>query len=178
MNESPTGLVIPFPLLETKIGAFRQQAIQPTTFNLMAHLTIIFPFMPLNQLTSAASSKLEMLFKETDPISYTIDGLGRFPEVLYLKVADERPFIHLIRSIETAFPDYPSFGGQFQDIVPHITIAKNENIDQSEAEFRSKFPNLLPLSGICREVWLINNIESSYQMHTTYQLGSGETHDN
>ena len=176
MKNTPTGLVLPFPKLEHHIAEFRREAILPTMYGLMAHLTVIFPFMPQDKVTTAVSQTLTSLFQQIEPIAYTLDGLARFPGVLYLKMVDERPFIHLIQAVEQAFPAYPSFGGEYDTIVPHVTVAKtddNQALEHLEARFVKQFPNLLTVSGCCGEVWLIEKVGDNYQKQTTFQLGMG-----
>ncbi|MEM7332627.1 MAG: 2'-5' RNA ligase family protein [Chloroflexota bacterium] len=177
MDNAPTGLVIPFPDIEQAIGAYRRAFILPTTFGLMAHLTVIFPFMPRNEMTTAVTETLQALFYQIPPIEYTISGLATFPQVLYLEMDDERPFIELIQAVEREYPKYPSFGGQFESIIPHITIAKNETISQSEAEFLKNSPQFLPVAGVCRTVWLIEKRGDNYQMTHSFQLGIGDLHE-
>ncbi|MEV6013635.1 2'-5' RNA ligase family protein [Streptomyces sp. NPDC051976] len=51
------------------------------------------------------------------------ESCGRFPEVLYLVPAPDRQFRRLTQAIADRWPETPPFGGQFTDVIPHLTIA-------------------------------------------------------
>lgn len=57
----------------------------------------------------------------------SLTEVKRFPDVLYLAPSPREKIIELINIIASAFPKYPSYGGKFPEINPHLTIAQSED---------------------------------------------------
>jgi len=51
--------------------------------------------------------------------------LDRFPGALWLAPEPAQPFARMIEALMGRFPDYPPYGGAFNEIVPHLTVAQS-----------------------------------------------------
>lgn len=88
-----------------------------------AHITILFPFMPPGTIDDAALTKLGDLFAEVSRFRFVLDHTDWFgDEVLWLAPRDPVPFRALSQRVFRAYPEFPPFEGQFDDVVPHLTI--------------------------------------------------------
>lgn len=122
-----------------------------------AHITVLFPFVPVTQLDQACK-KLTELCADVAPFDVTLSGYGHFPTVTYLKPADPAPIKALYRRIFAAFPDYPPYHGAFgtEDVVPHMTIGEfGSEIERAAATF----PPYEPISFRVRNLHLIIGVE-------------------
>lgn len=88
-----------------------------------AHITVLFPFIPPETVDPVALAELEHVFAAASRFSFQLDHTGWFrEEVLWLAPRDPGPFRALTRRVYQAFPAFPPFGGQFGDVVPHLTV--------------------------------------------------------
>jgi len=139
-----------------------------------AHITVLFPFVPLDDL-DAACWKLRDICADVPPFDLTLDGYGHFPTVTYLKPADPEPIKAIFRRIHAAFPDYPPYRGAFggDDITPHMTVGEFK----SEAErVKVVFPPYVPLTFEVRRLHLIIGVEREpipWVTHDVIPLGKG-----
>jgi cell wall assembly regulator SMI1 len=49
------------------------------------------------------------------------------------------------------WPDHPPFGGQFEDAVPHLTVAQGQDeaaVEQAEADLRTGLPVVARVSAV------------------------------
>jgi hypothetical protein len=54
-------------------------------------------------------------------------------DVLWLEPKGDAPFRSLPESVHREFPNYPPFGDQFEDVVPHLTIAARCPLPQMQS---------------------------------------------
>jgi 2'-5' RNA ligase len=97
---------------------------------LRPHITVSYPFVPFAEL-DAACDRLRQICATIAPFDLTMDGYGRFPNVIYMRPADPAPVRAVYEQIFAAFPDYPPYDGRFgTDLVPHLTIAQFDPAQQ------------------------------------------------
>lgn len=130
------GLAVLFPELDPLLDPIRQGRDPSAAQGLGAHVTVLFPFQAPNP---PARRALAAICAKTPVFEVTFPQLGRFPKVLYLDPDPAAPFIDLTQAVWHAFPSCPPYGGVFDGIVPHLTLAQG-------TEARDLTPDLpLPL---------------------------------
>jgi 2'-5' RNA ligase len=87
-----------------------------------AHVTLLFPFIPVANLRPAIRSALASIAASVAPFDVRFADVGRFPGVLYLAPEPAGPFRALTASIVSRFPDFPPYAGAHADVVPHLTL--------------------------------------------------------
>ena len=96
-----------------------------------AHVTILYPFMPPGELDPAARRVLAGIAATVEPFDVRFAAVGRFPTAVYAAPEPSEPFVRLTEAIVAAFPAFPPYGGAFDEIVPHLTIAESVDADQA-----------------------------------------------
>ena len=89
-----------------------------------AHVTILFPFVPASELDDDHRASLAEIARRHQPFDIAFRRVGRFPAVVYLAPEPSAPITALIEAIATAHADYPPYGGMFDEVVPHLTVAE------------------------------------------------------
>jgi 2'-5' RNA ligase len=90
--------------------------------------------------------------------------------VLWLAPDPEAPFVELTARAAEAFPDYPPYGGQFTDVVPHLTIGDNGAPEQMAAAARSLMPDL-PISATADAITLmVERPDRGWQVRARFPL--------
>ena len=119
-----------------------------------AHITVAYPFKPWARLDDGDLSVLTALCRSTPAMEVTFSRTGWFgEEVLFLEPDDPAPIVSLIRRVQQAFPDYPIYGGTFDDLHPHLTVGHGSDGSGLRAIEREVAPHL-PVSQVVDEVQL------------------------
>lgn len=120
---SHSGLIIEVPEAEPAVRRHRERLDASAPLGACAHITVLFPFMPPETIDTAALTELGQLFGEVSRFQFRLDRTDWFgDEVLWLAPRDPGPFRALTQRVFRAFPAFPPFEGQFDDVVPHLTI--------------------------------------------------------
>jgi hypothetical protein len=107
-----------------------------------AHITLLYPWMPPVLIDEKVRAELASLFAGFPIFDFSLK-LGWFGrEVLLLVPEDPAPFIRLSRAIISRWPEFPYYGGEYDDIEPHVTLAYGDESSLSElaAEVASQVP--------------------------------------
>ncbi len=107
-----------------------------------AHVTIIFPFMPPEDLDPGVRHALAQIAADHEPFDVRFAGLGRFPGLVYAAPVPSAPFVHLTEAVVARFPDFPPYGGAFDEIIPHLTVAESTEapLDDVATEAEAALP--------------------------------------
>lgn len=168
-------LVVIVPEVEPLVGELRAKHDPIAALGLPAHITINFPFIPGLDPTADTLDRLRKTFAEAQPFSFTLDHIGRFPNVVYLAPAPSAPFVQLIQQIADEFPESPPYGGQFDDITPHLTIASSSDTDllaSVERAFSDAASAHLPLKATASQVYLMDDTCGRWQKRVSFDLGA------
>jgi 2'-5' RNA ligase len=118
-----SGLIIEVPEAEPAVRDHRERLDASAPLGIPAHITVLFPFMPPETIDTAALTGLGELFAEISRFRFLLDHTDWFgDEVLRLAPCDPGPFRTLTQRVFGAYPAFPPFEGQFDDVVPHLTI--------------------------------------------------------
>jgi 2'-5' RNA ligase len=90
-----------------------------------AHVTLLFPFVPVSSLVPGVRRDLADVAARFAPFDVRFGRVGRFPGVVYLAPEPAATFTALTAAIVTRFPAYPPYGGAFDEVVPHLTLTES-----------------------------------------------------
>lgn len=169
-------LVVPVPEAEPLVGRFRAAYDPIASLGLPAHITINFPFVPGVDPSADTLSRLRKIFAAAEPVSFTLDGIGRFPNVLYLKPVPTAPLVHLTEQIAKQFPESPPYEGKFDTIMPHLTVASSsdsELLESVERSFSNAASSHLPINAVADRVWLMDDTAGQWEQRHSFSLGIG-----
>lgn len=138
-----TGLVLTVPAADPVVGDWRARFDPSAAAGMPAHVTLIYPFKDSDALTAADRETLAALFARFPPIELGFSAASRAPEadILWLEPKSPARLLRMIDAVVAEFPDYPPFGGAFETVIPHLTIAHADaaTLARIEAE----------LAGVC-----------------------------
>lgn len=125
-----SGLIIEVPEAEPAVRQHRERLDASAPLGIPAHITVLFPFMPPEMIDEAALTRLAELFAGVSRFRFVLDHTDWFgDDVLWLGSGDDRLFRTLTQRVFSAYPAYPPFEGQFDDVVPHLTIGHGQPLD-------------------------------------------------
>jgi 2'-5' RNA ligase len=147
------GLIVPVPEAEALVQAWQARYARGAQPGVPAHVTLLFPFLTLDQLDAAGLADLHALFGGTPSIRATFGEVGLFPEVAYLKPEPRDWFVRLTEALSRRFGLLP-YGGIHAEIVPHLTVAMYDDPAALAAIAEALVP-ALPILTTVREAWLM-----------------------
>jgi 2'-5' RNA ligase len=169
-----TALIARVPEAEPFIGRFRERFDPPARRNVPAHVTILYPFMSPDEVDDEVLETLRALVAAVPAFGFRLADTRRFPVgSLYLAPEPGTSFSRLTNDVHHAFPDFPPFGGKFDTVIPHVTVAHGDAQTLAEVDIQLRIA--LPPGGIaarCAEVVLIENTTGVWQPVRSFPLGA------
>ncbi|MCW2755248.1 MAG: hypothetical protein JWR52_994 [Marmoricola sp.] len=169
-----TGLVVPVREAETLV---RQRALQiqpellPQDRSVAAHITLLVPFLPRERIDDGVISDLARFFSDVTTFRFALTEVCQFPGgITYLAPDPAAAFRRLTLELHRAFPEFPPYGGAFDDVVPHLTVplAPGEDTDS----LRVALERTLPLQAQAIEATLVHVEEGGTHVIATLPFGT------
>jgi hypothetical protein len=150
-----TALVVLVPEAETAVGRLRLELDPVARLGVPAHVSVLYPFMPAAAIDENVTARTAALFRSTPAFAHKLFRSDWFGErVLWLAPDASEEFRLLTARVWRAFPSYPPYGGQFDDVVPHLTIADRGPVETMRAAEQA-IQSHLPISAVARAVSLM-----------------------
>jgi hypothetical protein len=168
-----TALLVPIPKVEPFVSSFRNKYDPSAVKGVPAHVTVLYPFKPPSEITPEVVQTLSELFGAEMLFDVTFSRTGRFPEVLYFSPEPVETFQNLTQKVADQFPDTPPYGGQFAEVIPHLTIAHvsdEKQLQEIEIAFDHIIKDHLPIRAQAKEVLLMDNESSTWQVRHRFRL--------
>jgi 2'-5' RNA ligase len=175
MNPVESALVVTVPEAEPLVERFRSQHGLPAAPGLPAHVTVLYPFKPPQELTTGVVRRLRELFLTLPAFTTSFREARQFPGVLYLAPEPAEPFRRLTEALAECFPETPPYGGEFTEIVPHLTVAHDSDPQrflELTAAFERAAQDALPIRVRVTEVTLLDNERGDWQVRDRFALGA------
>jgi 2'-5' RNA ligase len=172
-----TALLVPIPEAEHLVAPWRERYTLDARKGIPAHVTVMFPFLPPEEIGPRVVGDLNELLGRFEPWDLRLVRAARFPDVLYLEPDPAEPFRDLMRVVMERFPGVRPYGGQFElhEVVPHVTVADcgppgmcedPSVLDRIEGELAPS----LPLDATASQVWLMSGngdwkVDARFALH-------------
>ena len=137
-----SAIVIAVPAAAPLVDDWRRRHTWDGTRGVPAHITLLFPFIPRNELDERILAQLAALFAAEASFDFSLVRTARFSGVLYLAPEPAEPFKRLTERLVTAYPAYPPYEGAFETVVPHLTVAEGDDalLDRIAGELEPHLP--------------------------------------
>jgi hypothetical protein len=122
------------------------------------HITLLAPFRPRNRLDDHRLRKdLRRFFARVAPFSFALVASRRFPDGIdYLAPEPADPFRTMTAELADRFPDCPPYGGQFDSVIPHLTVDRAVPTD------------VLPIRGHATVAQLVHSYAQAWDVVDTF----------
>lgn len=135
------------------------------------HVTVMFPFLPVRGL-AAHEDTMATLAAEIEPFPFTLARVGGFPGVHYLAPEPADRFVDIIERIMSHWPGYRPYGGAYDTIVPHMTVAFGDRPPADPAALAAR----LPIETTAKELWLLEQTPHGWRTRAQFPLGGAQSH--
>lgn len=154
---SESALVALCPEAEPVVGRHRMSLDRAARWGVPAHVTVLYPFVPPGELTGRHLARVASLVSSLPSTEIEFGDVGWFgDQVVYLCPEPASWFRAATTAVHAEFPDYPPYQGEFEDVVPHLTVgdrgdlaAKKEAVDaiRPALPVRSRITDLALMAG-------------------------------
>jgi 2'-5' RNA ligase len=139
-------LVLPEPRLEELRDRFDAKA---KAAGIPLHITLLFPF-------GLGESGLAELFASWNPLRFSLTRVETFPEAaVWLAPEPVDELRERILELYARYPQYPPYGGEFPDPVPHATVGQPGDVVEA---VRAAAEPLLPVELEVRAATLMEEV--------------------
>jgi hypothetical protein len=156
---SATTLILPVPSAD---GVLQESAREP---GIPAHITLLYPFLAGRSIDGDTEAALASLLLEIPAFDFLLPEIGRFPGVVYLAPDPAERFVALTEALVARWPEQQPYGGDYPEIIPHLTVGYGAPIPDGLAE-------RLPLTARAEEVWLMSRTAGRWECRRSFPLGS------
>ena len=118
-----TALIVKVPEADRVVAPFRKTMDPAAAWGIPAHITILYPFLPVEELTADVVARLTDAFAGVPRFQCSFERTGWFNEqVMWLAPEPVDPFHVLTQRVWDEFPECPPYRGVHRDVVPHLTV--------------------------------------------------------
>jgi 2'-5' RNA ligase len=124
-DPTETAVIVPIDAAEVVVAEHRRKLDAATSWGVPAHVTVVYPFVHPMAADDAVLSRLGAALSSVPAFECSFTRCQWFgAAVLWLAPEPEQPFRDLTTAVWQAFPEYPPYGGAFDDVVPHLTVGE------------------------------------------------------
>lgn len=164
-----TFLALPAPEADPTVGPFRHKHDPSSRRGLGAHITLLYPFLPIN------SRELDAVAASVPRFHYTLDRIERFPSTIFLGPTPLEPFQRLFEILVKAFPDFAQGHPQHPRFVPHTSVARFVRGNRALAivqELEIALQESGPIQCHARELVVLRRDEGPWEVTRRCALGA------
>jgi SAM-dependent methyltransferase len=166
-----SALLIEVPEAEPIVGEHRRRW-DPAGVPVPAHVTVLFPFLDPAEIDASVRAELGRIVARIASFDLSFREVGRFPDVLWLAPEPSGAVTALTVAVVERWPTHPPYGGAFETVVPHLTVADGasaEVLDRLEREL----PLSMPITTRVRELTLVCREGGRWHDLARLRLGDG-----
>jgi hypothetical protein len=154
--EGQTALDVTVPEAEPVVQRWRARFDSSAAAGMPAHITVLYPFLHRRLIDADVIGELETIFARHDAFDLLLARCQRFPDVLYLQPEPDSPLRTLTDAVAARWPKAPPYGGQFADVLPHLTVAQGQEpavLDSIESDLAGCLPIATHVSAVRLHVY-------------------------
>jgi 2'-5' RNA ligase superfamily len=165
-----TAIVVIVPEAEPAVGRWQRQHTRAGADGMPPHVTLLIPFadsesLPLAEVGEVLGGFAPFAFALTEPRRF----VGPDAAVLWLAPEPAALFVALTEALARRFPDYQPYGGVFDEIVPHLSVAVSADEGLLGRIERDIAP-VLPIAATANNVSFVHRVGGRWALHSTLAL--------
>lgn len=172
-HDAPSGIAVPIAI-PRRLARTRRRLDRAAIAGAQPHVTVLYPFLPTSALTSSVRADLVRIARTCEPFDVRFERVRRFDDgVVWLEPEPSAPFAELTAAVEARWPDHPPYGGAFDELITHLTVAEADGRDalaEAESAARATLPFRARASRM--EVWR-QDAAGRWRPHWRIPLGPG-----
>jgi len=167
-----SALLVPCIEAEPVVATWRAQLDPAARLGVPAHVTVLSPFVIPSAVDDGLLERIARVLEPFHKFEFSLSDVRWFgDQVVYLAPDPAEPFREITEAIVEAFPRYRPYGGQFDEVIPHLTVCETAPLAQMK-EAAHALERCLPISSTAEEVRLMvgSGASSSWSVAATFPL--------
>jgi hypothetical protein len=152
-----SAIVVIVPEAEEIVGEHRRLLDASASRGVPAHVTLLYPFLPPDQIDFDVLRKLDAVTEAQPAFDVSFTRAQWFgDDVLWLQPSPASAFRELTDALYSRFPETPPYGGEIADPVPHLTIGASADVmamRSAESAVASQLPFAAVIGSIAVIAW-------------------------
>jgi hypothetical protein len=174
VNEAEqSALLVIVPEAEPAVAALRATLDGAAAKGVPAHITVLVPFVAPALIDDAVLTAVREVVGAVPRFEVDLAAVAWFGDrVAYVEPRPDEPFRRLTAALVSRFPECPPYGGEFAEVVPHLTIGEGAPREVLAAAGAQVEP-LLPIPVRVASVWLMTGSDEagSWRVVAEFPLG-------
>lgn len=167
--------MVVIPESEPVVAHLRDRHDPVASLGVPAHVTVLYPFIPRRQIDDDVRGALASLFGGLPAFAYRFASVGRLgPATIVMYPEPAKSFTRLTERVHRRWPAHPPYGGQFDVVIPHLTVGDHLGVDAAlevEVAARESLDRHGPVTGQATIVSLIvADDDWRWSTHSEYPL--------
>jgi len=177
MSQQESAVIVAVPEAEDAVAAWRARLDPAAERGVPAHITVLYPFLPPDQLDAEAVQLLAEGIGEVPAFDCALPRVRWFgSKVVWLDPDPAAPFRQLTAGVWRRFPQCNPYGGAHTELVPHLTIGDNASPSEL-ADAERSVQALLPIHARVTHARLISRSTELGSWRTVHELPLGPPGD-
>ena len=168
--QQDSALIVRVPEAEPIVGPWRTQHDSSAAAGVPAHVTVLFPWIPVGRIDADVLSDMADLIARFEPFTVEFGRVERIPDVIWMRPDPEAPFRDLTEAVSLTWPDFPPYRGRFDDVIPHLTIAETD-VPNIPGTLEETIRPHLPIRTVVTEIELLAFAGDQWTVSATFPLG-------
>lgn len=140
-----TALLLRITGAEAAVARHRGRFDSAAADGIPAHVTVLYPFVPFDDLREGDHHRLDGLFATQQSFQYVGRRTSWFGDrVLFVQLEDPEPVRALTAQVAATYPGYPPYAGEIaiEDVIPHLTVGHDHPLPELRAAEREVLASL------------------------------------
>jgi hypothetical protein len=135
-------------------------------------VTLLYPFVEPMAIDNRVRGVIASIASRHGPFAFEMSGPEQWPDTVYAAVSPAAAFLEIHGELAAAFPDFPIYGRPGFQLIPHVTIAESEFVDDPSILEDPSWSDL-PVGGLVTRLELIVEVaDQRWRTDWTVPLGS------
>jgi hypothetical protein len=132
-TEGDSALLVAIAEAEPVVSQFRLVHDANATYGIPAHVTVLYPFVPRDRMTSDVRQAISATLGAIPAFAYRFDRVFRLGDAtVCLAPEPADAFARLTDEVHARWPDHPPYGGVHDVVIPHLTVG--DGLDPAAAD--------------------------------------------
>ena len=131
--EPISALVVPFTL-PPGLARVRRRWDYAALTGVGPHVTILFPFLPCDDLGPRARKELAAMAGAIPTFDVRFEQVRRLPDLVWVQPEPAAPFTELTTAVAARWPSHLPYDGAFDIVIPHLTLVGSDIADLEAVE--------------------------------------------
>lgn len=169
-------IAVEVPEAELAVDLLQRQHTRAGAEGMPVHITLLYPFTDTDMLAAGRVNEARAVLERFSAFDFELAETRRFESesetVLWLAPEPSEPFVAMTEALVREFPEHKPYGGKFDAIVPHLTVAVSADRDLLD-EIEGEVERALPIRARITQAAIYEHAECGWRLHSRFELQSG-----